>query len=79
MRMADSRPVPLVGVVFRTLLCRQRALLGAADVIIATENATFGMARPAMIDRRGLGSYTPEQVARDIAWAQWRDRCAVKV
>ena len=63
MRMARlSGQVPLVGVVSGRCFAGNAALLGCCDVIIATENATIGMAGPAMIEGGGLGSYTPEQV-----------------
>lgn len=63
MRMARlSGHVPLVGVVSGRCFAGNAALLGCCDVIIATENATVGMAGPAMIEGGGLGSYTPEQV-----------------
>lgn len=54
--------VPLVGVVSGRCFAGNAALLGCCDVIIATDNATIGMAGPAMIEGGGLGSYTPEQV-----------------
>ena len=63
MRMARlSGQVPLVGVVSGRCFAGNAALLGCCDVIIATDNATIGMAGPAMIEGGGLGSYTPEQV-----------------
>lgn len=54
--------VPLVGVVSGRCFAGNAALLGCCDVIIATENATIGMAGPAMIEGGGLGRFTPEQV-----------------
>ncbi len=63
MRMASlSGQVPLVGVVSGRCFAGNAALLGCCDVVIATANATIGMAGPAMIEGGGLGSYTPEQV-----------------
>lgn len=63
MRMARlSGQVPLVGVVSGRCFAGNAALLGCCDVIIATRNATIGMAGPAMIEGGGLGSYTPEEV-----------------
>ncbi len=63
MRMARlSGTVPLVGVVSGRCFAGNAALLGCCDVIIATENATIGMAGPAMIEGGGLGRFTPEQV-----------------
>ncbi|WP_305888787.1 carboxyl transferase domain-containing protein, partial [Pseudomonas sp. HMWF032] len=54
--------VPLVGVVSGRCFAGNAALLGCCDVIIATEDATIGMAGPAMIEGGGLGSFKPEQV-----------------
>jgi acetyl-CoA carboxylase carboxyltransferase component len=51
-----------VGVVSGRCFAGNAALLGCCDVIIATKNATIGMAGPAMIEGGGLGSFTPEQV-----------------
>lgn len=63
MRMARlSGKVPLVGVVSGRCFAGNAALLGCCEVIIATRNATIGMAGPAMIEGGGLGSYTPEEV-----------------
>jgi acetyl/propionyl-CoA carboxylase alpha subunit len=54
--------VPTLGVVSGRCFAGNAALLGCCDVIIATRNATIGMAGPAMIEGGGLGSFTPEQV-----------------
>ncbi|MGA4532548.1 carboxyl transferase domain-containing protein [Ectopseudomonas chengduensis] len=54
--------VPTVGVVSGRCFAGNAALLGCCDVIIATRNASIGMAGPAMIEGGGLGSYKPEQV-----------------
>lgn len=54
--------VPTVGVVSGRCFAGNAALLGCCDAIIATQNATIGMAGPAMIEGGGLGSFTPEQV-----------------
>ncbi|UAW98711.1 ATP-grasp domain-containing protein [Halopseudomonas nanhaiensis] len=63
MRMARlSGQVPLVGVASGRCFAGNAALLGCCDVIIATENATIGMAGPAMIEGGGLGRFTPEEV-----------------
>jgi len=63
MRMARlSGQVPLIGVVSGRCFAGNAALLGCCDVIIATENATIGMAGPAMIEGGGLGRFTPEEV-----------------
>jgi acetyl-CoA carboxylase carboxyltransferase component len=54
--------VPTVGIVSGRCFAGNAALLGCCDVIIATDNATIGMAGPAMIEGGGLGSFKPEQV-----------------
>jgi acetyl/propionyl-CoA carboxylase alpha subunit/acetyl-CoA carboxylase beta subunit len=54
--------VPLVGIVSGRCFAGNAALLGCADVIIATRNATIGMGGPAMIEGGGLGVYAPEEV-----------------
>jgi acetyl/propionyl-CoA carboxylase alpha subunit len=54
--------VPTVGVVSGRCFAGNAALLGCCDVIIATRNASIGMAGPAMIEGGGLGSFTTEQV-----------------
>lgn len=56
--------VPTVGVVSGRCFAGNAALLGCCDVIIATRNATIGMAGPAMIEGGGLGSFTPNRSAR---------------
>jgi acetyl/propionyl-CoA carboxylase alpha subunit/acetyl-CoA carboxylase carboxyltransferase component len=54
--------VPRVGIVSGRCFAGNAALLGASDVIIATENASIGMGGPAMIEGGGLGIFTPEEV-----------------
>jgi acetyl-CoA carboxylase carboxyltransferase component len=54
--------VPTVGIVSGRCFAGNAALLGCCDVIIATANASIGMAGPAMIEGGGLGSFKPEQV-----------------
>ncbi len=54
--------VPLVGVVSGRCFAGNAALLGCCDVIIATRNASIGMAGPAMIEGGGLGRFAPEEV-----------------
>ncbi|WP_192980453.1 carboxyl transferase domain-containing protein [Pseudomonas sp. EggHat1] len=54
--------VPTVGVVSGRCFAGNAALLGCCDLIIATRNASIGMAGPAMIEGGGLGSFKPEQV-----------------
>ncbi|MCL7944802.1 carboxyl transferase domain-containing protein [Marinobacter sp. ATCH36] len=63
MRMARlSGNVPLVGIASGRCFAGNAALLGCCDVIIATDNATIGMAGPAMIEGGGLGRFMPEEV-----------------
>lgn len=57
-----SGRVPLVGMVSGRCFAGNAALLGCCDVIIATRNASIGMAGPAMIEGGGLGKFTPEEV-----------------
>ncbi|MDL0433044.1 carboxyl transferase domain-containing protein [Marinobacter sp. TBZ242] len=63
MRMARlSGNVPIIGIASGRCFAGNAALLGCCDVIIATENATIGMAGPAMIEGGGLGRFMPEEV-----------------
>lgn len=57
-----SGQVPLVGIGSGRCFAGNAALLGCCDVIIATRDASIGMAGPAMIEGGGLGRFTPEQV-----------------
>ncbi|MDB6145549.1 MAG: putative acyl-CoA carboxylase [Pseudomonas sp.] len=54
--------VPLVGVVSGRCFAGNAALLGCCHVIIATRDASIGMAGPAMIEGGGLGSFRAEEV-----------------
>ncbi|HVA74423.1 MAG TPA: carboxyl transferase domain-containing protein [Acidimicrobiales bacterium] len=54
--------VPLVGIVSGRCFAGNAALLGCCDVIIATEDASIGMAGPAMIEGGGLGKVAPDEV-----------------
>jgi acetyl-CoA carboxylase carboxyltransferase component len=54
--------VPLVGVASGRCFAGNAALLGCCDVIIATEDASIGMAGPAMIEGGGLGRVHPDEV-----------------
>lgn len=82
-----SGEIPLVGIGSGRCFAGNAALLGCCDVIIATQDATIGMAGPAMIEGGGLGRYTPEQVGPvdvhtatgvvDIAVADEADAVAV--
>lgn len=57
-----SGRVPTIGIVSGRCYAGNAAMLGCCDVIIATRDATLGMAGPAMIEGGGLGSYSPEEV-----------------
>ncbi|QDL39277.1 acetyl-CoA carboxylase family protein [Rhodoferax sediminis] len=59
---ALSGKVPVVGIVHGRCFAGNAALLGCADVIIATEASNIGMSGPAMIEGGGLGSFKPEQI-----------------
>ena len=59
---ALSGTVPLVAVVSGRCFAGNAALAGGCDIIIATEDATLGMAGPAMIEGGGLGRFRPEEV-----------------
>ncbi len=62
--------VPTVGVVSGYSFAGNAALLGCTDLIVATENCSFGMAGPAMIEGGGLGSFRPEEVGpAAVQWA----------
>lgn len=57
-----SGKAPIVGVVSGRCFAGNAALLGCCDVIIATRNASIGMAGPAMIEGGGLGKVAAEEV-----------------
>ncbi|MDD0817036.1 carboxyl transferase domain-containing protein [Curvibacter sp. HBC28] len=59
---ALSGQVPVVGIVHGRCFAGNAALLGCADVIIATEASNIGMSGPAMIEGGGLGRFSPEQI-----------------
>jgi len=59
---ALSGQVPFVGVVHGRCFAGNAALVGCADVIIATADANIGMGGPAMIEGGGLGVYRPEEI-----------------
>lgn len=62
--------VPLVGVVAGYCFAGNAALLGACDVVIATEDSNIGMAGPAMIEGGGLGRVDPRDIGPiDVQWA----------
>jgi acetyl/propionyl-CoA carboxylase alpha subunit len=59
---ALSGKVPVVGIVHGRCFAGNAALLGCADVIIATRASNIGMGGPAMIEGGGLGTFKPEEV-----------------
>jgi len=59
---ALSGKVPVVGIVHGRCFAGNAALLGCADVIIATKHSNIGMSGPAMIEGGGLGTFAPEQI-----------------
>jgi acetyl-CoA carboxylase carboxyltransferase component len=54
--------VPTIGIASGRCFAGNAALLGCCDVIIATPDASIGMAGPAMIEGGGLGTFTPEEI-----------------
>ncbi|MFN3238079.1 MAG: carboxyl transferase domain-containing protein [Pseudomonadales bacterium] len=54
--------VPRIGITTGRCFAGNAALLGASDVVIATEDSNIGMGGPAMIEGGGLGIFTPDQV-----------------
>ncbi|MBL8357577.1 MAG: ATP-grasp domain-containing protein [Delftia acidovorans] len=57
-----SGKVPTIGIVSGRCFAGNAALLGCCDVIIATQDASIGMAGPAMIDGGGLGQVHADEV-----------------
>jgi acetyl-CoA carboxylase carboxyltransferase component len=54
--------VPTVAVVTGRCFAGNAAVAGCCDVLIATCDATIGMAGPAMIEGGGLGRFAPEEI-----------------
>lgn len=54
--------VPLIGIAAGRCFAGNVALLGCCDLVIATEDATLGMAGPVMIRYAGLGLVRPEEI-----------------
>lgn len=54
--------VPIVGIVSGYCFAGNAALVGCADVLIATRNASIGMGGAAMIEGGGLGSVAPGDI-----------------
>ncbi|MDS1270702.1 carboxyl transferase domain-containing protein [Lipingzhangella sp. LS1_29] len=59
---ALSGVVPTVGIAAGRCFAGNAALLGTCDVVIATQDATIGMAGPAMIEAGGLGTFTADHI-----------------
>ncbi len=57
-----SGQVPVVGVVHGRCFAGNAALVGCADVIIATAATNLGLGGPAMIEGGGLGVFRPEEI-----------------
>jgi acetyl/propionyl-CoA carboxylase alpha subunit/acetyl-CoA carboxylase carboxyltransferase component len=57
-----SGEVPTVAVVSGRCFAGNAALVGCADVVIATEDSNIGMGGPALIEAAGLGDFPPEAV-----------------
>jgi acetyl-CoA carboxylase carboxyltransferase component len=54
--------VPTIAVVTGRCFAGNAAVAGCCDVLIATRDATIGMAGPAMIEGGGLGRFAPEEI-----------------
>jgi acetyl/propionyl-CoA carboxylase alpha subunit/acetyl-CoA carboxylase carboxyltransferase component len=54
--------VPRVGIAAGYVFAGNAGLLGCCDVIVATRNASIGMAGPSMIEGGGLGTFQPDEV-----------------
>jgi acetyl-CoA carboxylase carboxyltransferase component len=54
--------VPLVAINSGRCFAGNAALLGCADVVIATQNSNIGMGGPAMIEGGGLGVFRPQEI-----------------
>jgi acetyl-CoA carboxylase carboxyltransferase component len=59
---ALSGLVPRVGIASGRCFAGNAAILGCADVVIATEDSNIGMGGPAMIEGGGLGTFKPEEI-----------------
>jgi acetyl/propionyl-CoA carboxylase alpha subunit/acetyl-CoA carboxylase carboxyltransferase component len=71
--------VPRIGIVSGFCFAGNAALLGCSDLVVACENASFGMAGPAMIEGGGLGVYKPEEVGPvAMQWANGNIDVVVK-
>ena len=57
-----SGRVPLVAVVAGRCFAGNAALVGCADVVVATRDSSIGMGGPAMVEGGGLGVFRPEEI-----------------
>ncbi len=65
-----SGVVPRIAVVAGRCFAGNAVLAGSSDVIIATQDATLGVAGPAMIAGAGLGDHAPEEIGPAPVLAQ---------
>lgn len=68
---ALSGQVPVVGIAHGRCFAGNAALLGCADVVIATRGSSIGMSGPAMVEGGGLGRFPPESIGP--SGVQWRN------
>ncbi len=54
--------VPRVAIVAGRCFAGNAVIAGSSDILIATREATMGVAGPAMVAGAGLGDFTPEQI-----------------
>jgi len=57
-----SGRVPIVAVVAGRCFAGNAALVGCADVVVATRDSSIGMGGPAMVEGGGLGVFRPEEI-----------------
>ena len=57
-----SGKAPRIAVVSGYCFAGNAAIAGCADVIIATQNVSMGMAGPAMVEGGGLGRFHPKEI-----------------
>jgi acetyl/propionyl-CoA carboxylase alpha subunit/acetyl-CoA carboxylase carboxyltransferase component len=54
--------VPTIGINSGRCFAGNAALLGACDVVIATDDSNIGMGGPAMVEGGGLGVFSPDEI-----------------
>jgi acetyl-CoA carboxylase carboxyltransferase component len=57
-----SGRVPIVAVVAGRCFAGNAALVGCADVVVATRDSSIGMGGPAMVEGGGLGVFRPDEI-----------------